>query len=286
MKRIFTPVICICTFLSLQVDAALIAYEGFEYPASGVLLDATDSGAGWTGPWSRDTEGNDLDVLTAASNPTPGLTVTGNRVGKSGTGPGTGTVYSRGMTSTSFSDGDTLWFSFNMDGAADSGTTFAFSLLNGTDEKLRIGNDPTKTSPNRSQFSIVDDDGTRSQQGTVSISGSFNFPQVVIGKISFASGNESLNLWYENSLSGDNTEADLDTPVFTDLAIDDIATVDGIRLQIGNSATGQFDEIRLGTEFSDVITAIPEPSSFVLFLGSLILGILTLRRKCGSLPYV
>gem|GEM_PF-6967698 len=279
MKRIVTLSLWMITALPHLTHAALITYEGFDYPASGILLDATHSGFGWTGSWSRDTEGNDLSVIAAASNPTPGLTLTGNRVGKSGTGPDTGTVYSRGMTATSFSNGDTLWFSFNMDGAADSGTTFALSLLDGTDEKLRIGNDPTKTSPNRSQFSVVDDDGTRSQQGAVSISGSFNFPQVVIGKISFAAGNESLNLWYENSLAGDNSEADLDTSVFTALAIDDISQIDGVRIQVGNSATGQFDEIRLGTEFSDVITAIPEPSSFMLMIAGILLGFMVMRRR-------
>lgn len=284
MKTLSLTLLALFTVSIMSVQGQLIAYEGFDYDSTGTpSLNGANGGTGdWNGAWTlapignpQNTSGNDYQVIDAASNPTPGIETTGNRIQKSGTGPGTGTIYNRSLLTQSFSDGDTLWFSFNFDGSLDSGFQNGVSFNNGSDAVLTIGNNPTETTPNRNLINVLDDSGTRFTQSSVAFSGSFNFPSLIIGKIDFQSGDELLDLYYATSITDEASLGSGASPaVFTNLAIDNIASFDGIQVFFNNSAAGQFDEFRLGTTFNSVI---PEPTSAALLLGAA--GLLALRRR-------
>lgn len=267
------------TLLAANANAVLYNYEGFDYALSS-SLNGQNGGFGWAGAWAQETAGNDLILASNVPTLATNLTYTGLRVNKSGGGPGTGTQYARSLNTLNFDDGDTLWFSFSIQGSFDSGFQNGIEFWSGGNQVLTIGNDPTKTSPDRNQFAIVDDNNTRYQQSAVGISTSSTFGQVVIGKIDFAPGDDSISFYYGNFVplneSGLGTNI---TTVFENQTIANISSIDQIKIDINNSAQGFVDEIRLGATYEAVRIGIPEPSTYAAMGGAAALLIGLLRRR-------
>jgi len=145
---------------------------------------------------------------------------------------------------------------------------------------LLIGNDPTKTTPDRNEISVVEDTGTRFQQSDVAISGSTNQASYFLGRIDFQPGDELLSLYYGSFVPSGTGGLGTNMPdAFENLPIDNIASLSSLQIDINNSAQGFVDEIRFADNFNDVRFAIPEPGSLAL-LGLGACALLARSTRC------
>ncbi len=274
--------------LVIPAQASLLTIESFDYTA-GANISGQSGGSGWRSPsnptWTTNgttgtvaspglqyTDANAdysaflavgntaslsnernirfLDIDTGGVYDNAGLRGAGNYIG------GTGV------------DGD-LWGSF-MFTASDYSASGAYTLFN---LFTTAGGDglAIRQSSAGSNFQLTNATATVIGTGSIALGSlSTTAPNLIVYKYGFdsAANSDTFEVWLNPETAGDAADITLSG---ANLALNNIE----IREVLGNVALS-LDEIRLGTEFTDVVP-IPEPTSAALVLGGL--SLLALRRR-------
>jgi hypothetical protein len=270
------------------VQAALIAYEGFDYDPGNI--NALNGGSGWTTAWTSNSTTGSVVAGSLGYTDTNGnqLVVSGNSAVSSGQAASAQTVRDLPQTGA---EGTTTWLSYigqrlaphdtddqNLARAAslqihDVGTTPV--------EKLAIGKGTTNP-PSETNWSIL-------HSGNVANAVYSSVPQlsqaflvVRIDHIGDATVADNAWLWVNPLLDSEPDTGNADASFIGALDF----SYDRIRVFAGNTSGGNnwaeiaYDEIRFGTEYGDVspyTQGIPEPASALL--GLLGLGLPLLQRR-------
>lgn len=242
--------------------ADTLVSESFNYSVGGLV--GQNGGTGWGGSWTAIDAGASGGVQSGSL--TYGDLVTSGNQAYVTTTAGT-SGFSRALGST-FSDATTntiyLSFAFNW----NSGTRFlGLQLLNGGTSAIEFN-----------KFAGQSNFGIQSGTGSTAITtGTTNF---VVVKIEFnASGNDTVSLYTNPSLTGGEPMTASSTRSFASLSFNTIRLATGYDNGSQTTAAAAFDEIRIGTTYADVVSAIPEPSSFAALAGIAALGFVAVGRR-------
>ena len=286
-------------------EATLLLYEGFDYTAGAGLENQVNSSvSGGAQDWDRAgsaTTATPTIVAGSLTNPVAGQPApTGNKVRIGGTVTTraerlnfpvvtSGTVYYSLLVNPEDIDGQfvapgpatavgTFNFAFN-NGNADAGTNTAPTII-GT--RIQIRRDPSQAEQQ---------DGTLFNIGTFNSSGSADWNPTqfsegstlfIVGSYTlngtFGDGNDVAKLWINpNPATFDPaTTTPSSTVTGGDISNTGVQAII-IRQTGGQPTTLHFDEIRVGTEYTDVVV-VPEPTSLAT-VGLAAAGLLARRRR-------
>lgn len=266
LKSVLIPGIA-CLFACLPAKAALLAYDSFESYTNGSTLATGSGGTGWTANWSS------VSTVTTAT-PATSLTYSSGAVNVNG-GSRTAQVSTTGTTdnvaSRAFStQTGTVYFSFLFRLA--SGTSdddfIQFSLNNDTDivNSGSIGDLSNTTGTNTFSSRIGGSSGGATVQSSISIVQATTY--LLVGKISkVSSSNYNRMELFVNPATLNETGV-----VATQNASAATAAASFFTVRVSNIESSdqyQFDELRIGTEWADVVvSAVPEPSSWAALTGA------------------
>jgi len=246
------------SLIPFSSNAAIIATENFDYPDSTSLATVGSGGTGWSGNWT--TDGTSFNVVDGAAY-TGDLDAFRNSRTLS-TSQSTGTLYfawtgvkqrtqdinETQVLALSGMDGGTEEFSlqFRTDGS-DVDNEY-FLLYGGSDSST--GSDSGGLYTEGSQYTLV-------------LELNFN-----------TGGEETISAW---AFSG-GLPTTLGSALLTTSA--PVNSIDSILLQSnGKRMTGSLDNIVIATEYSDIVSAIPEPSTYATLFGICAMTFAMIRRR-------
>jgi hypothetical protein len=293
------------------------AYEGFNYTSGtqittsagfngGTGWNATgDSGSANTTTWGVLASGTIRNVHTTGLD--HGASGYPSETGLSATVAGTGTAGANvGRDFGQSVDSGTFYFSYLTQKTVDTVRTLNLSFFSGTNERLAIGQIANNvnlrnsdgsvdavTTPNQGHFAAL----VSNSQNNSAFNGVYTSatPQsyalgstfLIVGKIEFnylGGVEDRLSLYINpSSLTDEGAQAP-----YLQVSVNDIGSISAFRIFAGgnqtspsvfNASGGIFDEIRLGTTYTTVTGAIPEPSSFAALAGIAGLTFAALRRR-------
>jgi hypothetical protein len=265
-------------------EATLLNYEGVDYditPGDEALL-GKNGGTGWNGGWYTTSGSAQFTVSqddVSLDSPAFPFTPTGNRILAGGDSDSVSRIYRNLSTPLNLENGDILYISFLWQkNGADAGTAsnnLEFGLVGGgtvTDgagirlafssgNAMFLGTSANTFGPapadalDTTYFMVLRVEGTGVNTLTASA--------MVFSPTDSVSASEPIT-W-------DATIASY-TPTGTNNNI-----LTRIRLWAGENATGQFDEIRVGSTW---VSVVPEPSTVLLMcVGIVAVGTCRLRRR-------
>jgi len=257
-----------------QARAVLIAYDGFSTPGTytdgTTILTPGNGGSGWTDNWT--VSGTPTGQFTGT---TSGLTYSngGALTTTAGAAIDTSTTNTtqmmRHFSSTDYVNGDSIYLSFLVNrSAALSTSLLEFRLINKSGDSTRA----IFRSSSSSADSWTLADASNNVFGTAgsSVVGNTFF---AVMRVDFLTGNTGVSLWLNPALNtplgAANISGGLGSSSFD---------IGGVRLTAQASATGTFDEVRVGTTYADV-SPIPEPTTWALLAGSLTVLVVFRRRR-------
>jgi hypothetical protein len=255
--------------LPVAAEAALLAYDGFDYAPAGSDLLGRNGGFGFLTAWRPGgfNASNNMNYdIQSGSLSFDGLVTTGNRVQTNSVGAIAGLT--RDFITPLAVPGTTRYASFllrpegQLNGGAFNGF-FGVVLEQPFEPELFIGK-PGGAAINR--YALEDRGGTLQVASSVApVVGQTVF---LVLKAQFAAGNDQFTL-YINPVPG---AAEPATGVVKNNS--NVATVTGLTIY----STGAFsiDEFRLGETFADV-APIPEPATSLMALCVVLAGILPRR---------
>lgn len=266
--------------VATSANAALVAYDSFDYAVGD--LNGNNGGTGFTAAWSANAI---VDVVNGS------LSYQAGNIGVSGgtkTAQVTGAIAgpldnaaSRAFTGQS----DTVYVSFLfrplVNGGAAEDDFLQFMLNDDTDQENSgsIGmRNITGTTGNDGYFGRIRDGSAETNaEATPNVLSVVGRTDVLIAKFSkVASANYNrLDLFVNPTSSIEGA------PVATVSRDSGMGLADVFSLRLAFLDTGdayQFDELRIGTTFADVITTIPEPATMSLGVMGL-LALAARRRK-------
>ena len=268
--------LCLVTFLVTTGDsgAVMIASDGFDYPLGAIA--GRNGGSGFSAPYTGNGQINDdsLHYTDSGGRPLPEV---GRHVSTNTNGNGMFRTLSTvgrpaGMldgTGKFGADGSTVYVGFLE--RLDSGVVNNFgdycglSFFNGVTEELFFGDlgwAGTHTfwgvDPQRGEGAV--------RESTVPVNSTV---RLLIGRIDFALGLETVRFYVDPPLNAEPATATLGPFTMHDFRFDQI------RIQGGGAGRYSFDGVALGTTYSDVT---PEPSVLAL-LGAA--SLLVFRRQRG-----
>jgi hypothetical protein len=276
------------TIFSVNSPAALIVYEGFDYP-DGTSLRTQTGGTGWTGAWTN--TGSATETATAPGLTYSNLTVQGNKASLAGqqttSANGNNAFLPRDTAATFGTDGTTLWLSFIGQRTGQKSTgggatlnyqrVYSLGLFNGATEQASVG----ELSADTADVWCLNRDTTVANSIHTSVP--LDNQVFALLRIDYGTGTSVDNayLWLNPDIS--LGEPNIATANAT-LPNDDL-TFNRIRLTVGGSqnsgatlaASGLFDEIRLCDTFADVMP-VPEPISLTFALVASI-GLASFRSR-------
>ncbi len=281
----------LCASFSCSVHAQIVAEETFDYPANS-LLSATGSAPGWGTGWKANTGlTTDLSAtydvfsgsLSSNAYTSQGLSPVGNQLRLDGQ---TLKEMYRGLSSPVSWDADSTfylstlvrWSGNSSSGASrinfilgDPNISFGFRGDGSTNNEMRLAVRNVGDVFGSTNYAAAADDGNREATA---------FTYMLVLKVdTVSSGNDVISL----KLYEPNDTLPTTAPVTWDVVNDGVQTgsIDYIGFNsvvfFGGRTIG-FDEFRIGNSFADV-TAIPEPTSVALMIGSASLLFYRRRRK-------
>ena len=260
--------------LASSASAALIAYEGFNYTeANGTTISGLNGGTGWDEAYPS-VEG----TLRLAD----GLSFEGHlpSIGKGFERLPSGTLTSNGRNWETTLTNGTIWYSFLVNPPLSGrGTIGVVQGAASNQNGFGIRFEPNATTATTLRFNAntpVQNPGT-----DINFANGYGLTYLVVGKLTVDTAASTRNdMWvYQNGQT---------VPILTDvsvgMSVSSAATGSSIPAFYGRSfgnpnAAIVFDEIRVGTTFADVASAIPEPSSFAALAGLGALGFIATRRR-------
>lgn len=258
-------------------QAALLAYEGFDYAANTNAgeIQGLNGGTGFASGWvdSQDAAGDQEFRVVSPGDSWGTLDVTGNRLSREVTG---GKEYLARTLSADLDAGPELWFSTLWNPSSNEGFAIASDPIDhdGSVPDWLVGKGGAgfgfaNTDDTGCIASVWDSNG-RTDGTSIALSGDQSL-KFIVGQIQFnaADGSDVLNLY---SVGTDLAQPAVGASVTADL---DETLLDQVTFET-NRGPG-YDEIRVGTSYADVVSPIPEPATIGL-LGVIGIGAALLRR--------
>jgi hypothetical protein len=270
MKKWTASILLIIAMISgiRQSKADLLFYDGFDYTPG--ILPGQNGGSGFSAAWVN---GKNNPTVNSTGLSFGNLTVSGGAVTNSN-GQATRTL-SVPVTSTSdiVANGESIYISFLVNEATSTPSYNDLTLFNGTTEFLSIGSVYYNLNPSPNY-------GFRTSGTGLTGTG-----YVFSGTPVTNDGTHLLVMKLDYSLAGstqlsfyiDPTSQLLGTPITQ--TVGGIIVFDKIRIEMAGGSS--IDELRMGTNLSDVlpgIIAIPEPTTSLLLVAGLGL-LITLRCR-------
>lgn len=271
-----------------KVHAALLVYEGFDYPTSSVAAD-WNAGTGFTAAWNDNLSGGpneDPATILASSLSFTGLATSANGSVNFAAPTGTGNTYTRSITRIDGYTNPQTWVSFLL--RYDTSQDFADADQFYFCPRVNLGSAPSPRfgvfGPGSSKFFGIGNSADDSVEST-SIALDKQTTYFVVASIAWdasasnvATGNETISLFI-------NPAAGVIAPTVADavrsdmnLSVSSVAARDRlVQAEVFSADSGSvwvLDEIRFGTSFGDV-APIPEPPFLVGLAGVFLL--------CGAL---
>ncbi len=258
------------TFMSANAD--LIVSESFNYTSGSTLIQGVGSGTGFSTNWvagGRNTTGSSMRVQSGSLQ-FIGVDSEANSV--TGISSNDGIFGTNRQTNQNFvgaSNGQTSWMSFLIRQNSIGGQFGGFGGIyigNSTSEndpKLFIG----KGGVGANNWLIENLGGSGTVQSTTAVS--TGETALLVLKMETFNGNDRFTLYVNPSAEAAPTIGFAKTDL-------DLASAD--RITMYHAGSFAFDEIRIGTSYFDVVTAVPEPSSALLFFAGLTLTSFRMRR--------
>lgn len=297
-----------------SLQATLLVYEGFNYGLAdnATIHNAAGTGTGTQGNWTvtNVTGSSSVYQTTGLSFGSNFLTSAGGAFKQSSTWSTANTNQTTATLRLDTTTTGTLWSSYLVSYTTIStsnggfarqgvstdtaGTTVnllsqVYSNTLASDRKLGSGYDATPTASSNTAFatgtnylfiSSFTNVGTALSAGTTGVATTWVFTQT----------------GYDNWVTvGGSSQSALDTYAFKKMA--DAAVTSGtygfdsvgyLTFQTnspdqgGHNFTAIYDELRYGTELSDVVSAVPEPSTYAAIFGTLTLATAAFRRRSRS----
>jgi|GEM_PF-2462874 len=241
--------------------AAPIAYEPFDYTTGSLEAKGTDD-AQWAGPWTYASSAATKAVVSGSLDHAH-LAETGNKACISGTN-GNATVWRK--MDAAFSSGSVyIGFLAQIDTASERkwGLTLGNHAASWSEYPIRIGF-PAQTNNGGLCFGVGDDSN-------------YGFTQVpatsvalIVAKVVISGSSASTSLWaYPSSSAPPTSEpaaamANATNSHSINIAFNAIELFSGGPASPLVSQTAYFDELRIGTSWSDVVVGAPEPGALAL----------------------
>ena len=244
--------------------AALIAYDGFNYPM-GQTVVGQNGGTGWSGGYAQNV-GNSAAAYSEVSDIAssfPNLSSSGNQLHLNGTSaPGGSEGVYRNLASSYSTAGNVYWISVLLQ--IDNGVSASYagvSLFSGTTEDFFFGQRNGSSTWGFEQHAGAD--------ASSSVSAASSADGLLVVELD---GNTHMASLFINptSLGGSAPNTADRTLTFTDF------TFNRIRAQAGNENL-DVDELRFGTTYADV-TPVPEGATVLPAVLVLVIAVIVERR--------
>jgi hypothetical protein len=298
MKRTYacllSTLILGCLTIAPRANAALLAYEGFDY-AAGSALTGQAGGFGFLTPWGASPG---TAVIHSPGMSYDSVQVSGNRLYVQGTASGSVAIF-RDLAAPRGADGTTTWISLmgvrfgqatSTNGPGGSPSLVRpvnLSLFEIGSERLALG-EGTRTTvisrPDTDVWGLVVAGQVDNAQ-TDWTTDSLLVDSFALVRIDHGAGNvDTAYMWINPSLAAEPDIATAEaqsTGNFTFNRIRPFAGNPNTASQ-GVGAEGHLDEFRIGETWADVVLSapIPEPSTFAMLgLGALLLGWQLMRGR-------
>lgn len=246
-----------------QAQAALIAYEGFDFTAADIT--GTGSGSGWgANTWSGSSQYHTSTGLTY-SNAGGVLATTGASVERTGTGANVTIIRSLSSAFTR-TNGTELWISFLSD---QSSANYHNLTLFNTAATAVLGFGSVYNGSTFSTNYAFRRPPNFFSSSTPVVTNEAAPPQLIVTQLVFNADNSTTAYLYLNPTLGETPLTTSAIHSFTISSGSPLTTFDRVRLEIGSDGGNFIDEVRLGTTFADVAPVIPESHAGALLLGSL-----------------
>lgn len=291
-KKLFLS-LALCGLVGASLPGALVLYDDFDGYTAGTVNGDTglaDTGS-YSGNWAGDTAGGVATFETGAGLSYPGMTTTDGVLQIQRSSGSFAGFYNARIDPAGGAGNSALYFSGLINvSAGTEGVRFGLDLSDDTTKERRseigftaAGNAAIWNSGEPTDF----DDAGLAPVATSSGTYGFGTTYLLVGKIedasNWAGSNDRVSLWL-NPVDGveGNNAALLTAEVGFNGLFPTNSNISQFALQAGTQSAGntvQFDELRIGTTFADVVTVVPEPSIYALFAGFLALGGVMLRRR-------
>jgi hypothetical protein len=258
---VFTVSMAMTNFNS-NVPAALIAFDSFDYEAGTDNLNAKNGGSGFTAGWSG-TAG--VQEVRAPGSTYPNLFTAGNKAFISASNQNS-RILSAGNIGTADA---TVWISFiGQRVGANNVRFFGLSFYEGdvntsANERFTIGENSNNVNDQWGVHFTSAGTPRLDAAGT-----SVNTESLLLARINYHSAaNDDIYLWVNPDLS--LGEPALGTANVSSVGLQNVAfdriSIRGGTLNGGNIGEANFDEVRIGDTFADLLS-IPEPASLLLMI--------------------
>ena len=263
-----TAVLAVSTYASLaatQAHATVIAEDLFDYETGSLAGNGAATDPGWAGAWTGDGSVTSPGLSHA---PLPDTSDTTNKATLSGTA---GTDDAVRTLASPFTE-ETLWFSFL--GHRTSGDPSRLAFLGVKDVS---GSSAVYVGQNeQGEWTVLDAGNTHSDAAINSLNETLDFGTLAFAvvRIQFnADGDDEVVDLFLNPDATGPQSAKYTATINTDIT----TALSQVRMFAGsgdaNAVTVDYDELRLGTEYADVV--VPEPAASALLSA----GVLTLLSR-------
>lgn len=271
MRLLLLPLIAIVfCFCALRAEAALLEYEGFDYPGSlGSSLHTLNGGTGWgANAWSNASNDATLDSANTSLAFPPGVGFTPAGAQLALTTTDTSVVATRTLgTGMNLATNGQVWYSSALFRRSDvSGPSTGIEFFNAANVRWSFGINETGN-----PFVTVAP-GTQQATSLTPVEADKTYFLVAKIRTNTLGGSDEvfLRIFGEDDIVGNEPLNDADW----DLTASGGSSVilNGLRLNMANSAGAQnfLDEFRVGTSWADVVNPVPEPGTISLIAASVL----------------